>query len=440
MSEKISIFWFRRDLRLEDNVGLYYALQDQHPVLPLFIFDRDILDKLEDKQDRRVEFIHQEIARIKRELSEVGSDILVRYGFPLEIFKELSQKFELATVYTNHDYEPYAKARDEKIKDFLAGKNIGFRDFQDQTIFEGRQILTGSDKPYTVYTPYSKKWKSTFEEEQIEPYDTRKHFDQFIKKYSPNQSFEHDLISLEEMGFQAVGKPFPGREIPEKIVKAYDQKRNFPAIEGTTRLSVHLRFGTVSIRQLVKKARELNQVWLNELIWRDFYMMILDNYPKVVDTSYREEYDQIPWRNDEGEFEAWCQGQTGYPIVDAGMRELNETGYMHNRVRMITASFLTKHLLIDWRWGEAYFGKKLLDYELASNNGGWQWAAGSGVDAAPYFRIFNPYTQVDKFDKDRKYIKHWVPEVDEPDYPEAIVEHKAARERCLETYKQTLNN
>ena len=360
-----SLFWFRRDLRLFDNKGFFEALKGEYPVLPLFIFDRDILDKLEDRKDRRVEFIHQVLSEMKSELNQVDSDIRIEYGKPLDIFQKITQEFRVSQVFTNHDYEPYATQRDEEVKQFLAKNNIPFHSFKDQCIFEKQEILSGQNTVYTVFTPYSKKWKATLTEDHLQNYDSENLFHNLLKKNHP--ALENSkMISLEEMSFIPAGQNFPDKKLREEIIKNYDQKRNFPAIPGTTRLSVHLRFGTVSIRQMVKKAQKLNETWLNELIWRDFYMMILSQFPHVAERSFRAKYDRIQWRNNEKEFEAWCQGQTGYPIVDAGMRELNQTGFMHNRVRMIVASFLTKHLLIDWRWGEAYFAKKLLDFDLVS--------------------------------------------------------------------------
>ena len=430
----MTLFWFRRDLRLEDNAGLYRALRQKKNVQPIFIFDKEILDKLEDKDDARITFIHQEINRINNELAESGASILTFYDSPLPIFKKLADEYDIESVYTNHDYEPYAKERDQTIGDFLESKNIAFKSYKDQVIFEKDEVLKDDGDPYVVYTPYSKKWKEKLNDFYVKSYPTSSYFSN-LRRHK-----EKNILDLEEMGFEKSDQEFPDKKYDQELVKDYDETRDIPSIRGTSRLSLHLRFGTVSIRNLVRHAQKDNQVWLNELIWREFYMQILWHFPHVVDTSFRQKYDQIEWMNDEENFQKWCDGKTGYPIVDAGMRELNQTGFMHNRVRMIVASFLTKHLLIDWRWGEAYFGRKLLDYELASNNGGWQWAAGTGVDAAPYFRIFNPYTQTDKFDPDFKYIKKWVPEYDdEKKYPEAIVEHKEARERALETYKRGLN-
>lgn len=432
--EKISIFWFRRDLRLEDNTGLYYAFEQESNVLPLFIFDRNILDDLEDKSDARVEFIHQQINRISNELRDFESSILVKYGKPEEVWKELLNTYDIQNVYTNRDYEPYAKQRDEAIKKLLKEKGIQFLDFKDQVIFEKEEIVNGSGEFYKVFTPYSRVWLDKFKKSNIKllSLDGRKR--NFYKtKPLP-------IPSLEDMGFQQTSIEIPPLEIDKPLISKYDKVRNFPAINGTSRLGIHLRFGTISVRKLALEAAQLNDTYLNELIWREFYMMILFHNPQVVDKAFKPQYDTIPWRNAEDDFNKWCEGKTGYPIVDAGMRELNATGYMHNRVRMIVASFLTKHLLIDWRWGEAYFAKKLLDFELSSNNGGWQWAAGTGTDAQPYFRVFNPESQTEKFDKELKYIKKWVPEYGTSAYPKPMVDHKFARERAIETYKTALNS
>jgi len=433
--EKVNIFWFRRDLRLEDNHGLYEALKAESPVIPLFIFDKEILDKLEDKKDKRVQFLHNEISRLKKELKGFGSDIIVKYGKPESIWKELLDEYEVDSVYLNRDYEPYARERDSKISALAKEKGVGFFDFKDQVIFECDDILKDDGDPYVVYTPFSKKWLDNYQNSMSDPFPSSEYFDSF-------EDFQAaDLPSLQSMGFKEVDFEVPNREVDASLLNDYSDKRDLPAEEATSRLSVHLRFGTVSIRHLTKKARiHHSDSWLNELIWRNFYQVIIWHFPDRIENAFKKKYDKINWRNNESEFDAWCKGKTGYPIVDAGMRQLNEIGFMHNRVRMITASFLTKHLLIDWRWGEAYFAKKLLDFELASNNGGWQWAAGSGCDAAPYFRVFNPYLQTKKFDPKKKYIKKWVPEYGTEKYPDPIVEHKAARERALDTYKEALNN
>jgi deoxyribodipyrimidine photo-lyase len=432
MKPTVNIFWFRRDLRLSDNAGLYHALKDSNPVLPIFIFDRNILDELEDKCDRRVEFIHLALENIQQQLVKMNSSLEVRYGTPVDIYNELFNEYSVEKVFTNHDYEPYAKERDAMIEMLLQANGTTFHTFKDQVILEKDEVLKDDGKPYTIFTPYSRKWKAVLTEFHLKPYPNKKFFRNFYKQS------ERKIILLEEMGFKATGQSFPEKEWKGQIIRNYKEQRDIPSIQGTSRLSVHLRFGTISIRELASEAGALNETYLNELIWRDFYHMILWHFPKIVGHAFKPDYDKIKWRNNEKEFDAWCNGQTGYPIVDAGMRELNTTGFMHNRVRMIVASFLTKHLLIDWRWGEAYFAKKLLDFDLAANNGGWQWAAGSGCDAAPYFRVFNPYLQTQKFDPQLKYIRKWVPELEEFSYPKPIVVHEAARKRCLEVYAVAL--
>ncbi len=430
----VTLFWFRRDLRLTDNAGLYHALSKHTNVLPIFIFDKAILDKLEDKADRRVEFIHNHITKLSNELKSLGSSLQIFYSTPEQVFAELQQQYRVEAVYTNEDYEPYARQRDEEIKRLVENANAPFLSFKDQVIFEKDEILKDDGKPYTVYTPFSRKWKEKLNSFYTKPYPTEKYFTNFLQVDSP-----FTIPSLESMGFVATGEPFPS-SVPDKdIVQHYHDTRNLPATAGTTRISVHLRFGTVSIRQLVSFAKEHNQTWLSELIWREFFMTILWHFPNVVGHAFKPQYDKIQWVNNHEHFAAWCEGRTGYPIVDAGMRELNETGFMHNRVRMIVASFLTKHLLIDWRWGEAYFAKKLLDFELSANNGNWQWAAGCGCDAAPYFRVFSPQLQTEKFDPKLEYVRRWVPEFDEPFvYPKPIVDHTWARNRALEVYKRGL--
>jgi len=432
MKQPVNIFWFRRDLRLHDNAGLYHALRSGHAVLPVFIFDTDILDALDDKADKRVCFIRDAIDAMQQQLEQMGSTMHVLHGTPAECFEKLVQQYSVAAVFANHDYEPYARKRDSAIAGMLGQSGIALRTFKDQVIFEKEEVLKDNGDPYTVFTPYSRKWKEKLNAFYHKPYPTQKYFNNFFRQ-SPIR-----LPSLDAIGFSKVSYDVVPPRLDEQIARHYDETRDFPAIHGTTRVSVHLRFGTVSIRALVSEARQLNATLLNELIWRDFYHMILWHFPHVVANSFKREYDNIKWRNNETEFAAWCEGKTGYPIVDAGMRQLNQTGYMHNRVRMITASFLAKHLLVDWRWGEAYFAEKLLDYDLAANNGGWQWAAGSGCDAAPYFRIFNPYLQTQKFDPKAEYIRKWVPGFEELTYTRPIVQHEAARERCLKVYKAAL--
>ncbi len=432
MTKEIAIFWLRRDLRLEDNAALWMALKSGFKVLPIFIFDREILDNLNNKKDARVLFIHQELTRLKTELEKLGSSLWVFYGSPLQAYEELTKKFNIRQVYANRDYEPYAQKRDREIFEFLKSQNIEFKGAKDQVIFEKSEIVKDDKKPYTVFTPYSRKWKTTLNEFYLRAYPTQKYFANFY------QCSPFPMPSLADIGFEDFDFEFPDRQVDIKIIEQYGEKRNFPAIRGTSRLSLHLRFGTISIRELASMAAATSEKWLNELIWRDFYQMILYHFPHSADSAFKPQYEQVQWLNHEADFQKWCEGKTGYPIVDAGMRELNQTGFMHNRVRMIVASFLTKHLLIDWRWGEKYFAEKLLDYDMASNVGGWQWAAGSGCDAAPYFRIFNPESQTEKFDADLKYIKKWVPEIDTKLYPKPVVDHKLARERCLAAYKAAL--
>jgi deoxyribodipyrimidine photo-lyase len=428
----MNIFWFRRDLRLDDNRGLYYALKEHKNVQPVFIFDADILNSLSDKYDKRVNFIYKEISNLKSELKSYGSDIMVYYGKPVDVFKKITDESDIENVYANHDYEPYAIDRDEGVRKFLESKGVNFKTFKDHVIFEKDEVLKDDGKPYTVYTPFSKKWKSILKESDLQHYNIEPFTSNF---HGTNQS---EIFALSEMGFKETEFSFPSKVFNEEIISDYNLNRDFPGINSTSRLGLHLRFGTISIRKLVTYAIEKNQTFLNELIWREFFMQILWHFPYVVNQSFKKQYDNIKWRNDEVEFQKWYEGKTGFPIVDAGMRELNETGFMHNRVRMIVASFLTKDLLIDWRWGEAYFAEKLHDFELASNNGNWQWAAGTGCDAAPYFRIFNPDSQTKKFDPDLKYIKKWVPEFSSIEYPQAMIDHSFARKRCLDVYKAAL--
>jgi deoxyribodipyrimidine photo-lyase len=434
MQQQVSIFWFRRDLRLHDNAALYHALKESKNVLPIFIFDTNILNKLQNKNDARVHFLHRTITEIQSELLKLKSTLHVLHTSPLEAFKSLISTYKIDKVYTNKDYEGYAIERDSSIYNLLKQHNIEFKTFKDQVIFEEKEVVKDDGLPYTVFTPYSRKWKAALQSFHYKSYPTEKYFGNFIT------ANEISIPSLTEIGFSENNEvEIPSTDANELIIGKYTLQRDFPAINGTSKLGVHLRFGTISIRQLLSKALQLNETFVNELIWRDFYHAIIFNFPHISKgLSFRKEYDLIKWRNNEKEFEAWCNGKTGYPIVDAGMRELNATGYMHNRVRMIVASFLCKHLLIDWRWGEAYFAEKLLDFDFAANNGGWQWAAGSGCDAAPYFRVFNPTLQTQKFDKDLKYIKKWIPELNSFSYPKPIVVHEDARKRCLETYAVAL--
>jgi deoxyribodipyrimidine photo-lyase len=427
----VAIFWFRRDLRLHDNKAFFKALEGAENVLPLFIFDEDILDPLP-RNDHRVEFIHHTLSGMDQVLRKQGSGILVRKGKPFNVFKGLLGEYEIDAVYSNADHEPYGMERDEKIRALLASHGIGFYQELDHLVLGSNEALKPDGTPYTVFTPYSRRWKEVLESRHIAEFPSETLLKNCHKGDIPN------MPSLKEFGFEPSGMEMPVAVMDEELIRSYHETRNFPAINGVSRLSPHLRFGTLSIRKLVKIARDLNETFLNELIWREFYATILQHFPRVVKESFRPEYDRIEWRNNEQEFELWKQGKTGFPMVDAGMRQLAVTGYMHNRLRMVTASFLTKHLLIDWRWGEAWFAEKLFDFELSSNNGGWQWSAGTGTDAAPYFRIFNPSEQQKKFDPDEVFIKKWIPEFGTSDYPEPIVDHKQARERCLAAYKKAL--
>ncbi len=437
MSKK-NIFWFRRDLRLQDNTGLIHALESGLEVQCIFIFDKNILDKLATKSDPRVTFIFEALKNIQLELDKYQSKLWVFHSTPEDVFKSLMSSEVIHEVYTNHDYEPYAINRDLEVKKLLSKKGIEFKTYKDQAIFEKLEIAKDDGTAYTIFTPYKNKWLKSLNTSDYKVHIIPEHA-KFNKSSSQEtKKYEISEQTLNQIGFIKSDILLPNPEYKSKLDK-YAQLRDIPSIAGTTRISIHLRFGTVSIRELVANSINKSEVWLNELIWRDFYFMILWNFPHVVGNAFKPAYDRITWRNNEQEFQAWCDGNTGYPIVDAGMRELNATGFMHNRVRMITASFLVKHLLVDWRWGEAYFAEKLLDYELSSNNGGWQWASSSGCDAAPYFRIFNPTLQTQKFDPKLEYIKKWVPEFSELNYPHPIVEHTFARERCLKTYKTALS-
>lgn len=429
---KLTLFWHRRDFRLEDNAGLYHALKNEENVQPLFVFDCHILDSLEDLDDARVTFIYNQTKALKDAYRKQGADLWVFYGSPLEVFRKLCSENQVKAVYTNRDYEPYAKKRDAELESFLNEQGSTFKTFKDHVIFEKEEITKDDGQPYTIYSPYANKWKAKLSDFQLKKYPVITYFSSLRKApLSP-------LITLAEMGFKPSQTNFPKKDIPQIILENYHQTRDIPSLPGTSRLSIHLRFGTISIRKLVAVARNVNQKYLSELIWRDFYQSIIYHFPDSINKAFKPVYDNVEWLNDEVAFDCWCKGKTGYPFVDAGMRELNTTGFMHNRARMITASFLTKHLLIDWRWGEAYFASKLLDFELASNVGGWQWAAGSGCDAAPYFRVFNPLLQAEKFDPQRLYIKKWIPEIDTKNYPKPIIDHKFARNRALEAYKKAL--
>ena len=427
----MNIFWFRRDLRLDDNAGLFHALNSNEEVLPIFIFDDTILSQLP-KDDARVTFIHQQLEHIQNQLQEIGKSLAVFYGKPLDVYQKLIAENQIKTVFTNHDYEPYARKRDLELYHLFKENNIEFKTSKDQVIFEKSDVVKDDGTPYVVYTPYSNKWKENFKKTTLIHYKSEDFLDKIVQHSYP-------FLSLSAIGFEVSPIKVTPFDVSNSLIDNYEATRNFPALNKTSYLGIYLRFGAVSIRKMVAKALESkNETFLKELIWREFFMQILWHFPHTNTSCFRPKYNEIQWENNEILFQKWCEGKTGYPFVDAGMRELNTTGHMHNRVRMIVASFLCKHLLIDWRWGEAYFATKLLDYEQASNVGNWQWAAGSGVDAAPYFRIFNPTEQIKKFDKELKYIKKWVPELNSLDYPKPIVDHKEAREKCLRVYKQAV--
>jgi deoxyribodipyrimidine photo-lyase len=427
----MTLFWFRRDLRLEDNRALYEALAASNDVLPIFIFDPSILNQL-DKADARVSFIHDLLTSIQDKLLVVGKSLAVFHGEPITIIEQLIAQHEITAVYANRDYEPNARNRDKAIYEVLTAQNIPFKTYKDQVIFEKNEVVKDDGFPYVVYTPYANKWKSNFSTVKLQSYASESQLANLAEHAYP-------FLSLSDIGFQRSTIRVSPFDISNQLIENYEQTRNFPALNKTSYLGAYLRFGAVSIRKMVQiAAQSNNKTFLNELIWREFFMQILWHFPHTTRASFRPKYDAIQWNNNEADFDKWCNGQTGYPFVDAGMRELNATGHMHNRVRMIVASFLCKHLLIDWRWGETYFAQKLLDYEQSSNVGNWQWAAGSGVDAAPYFRIFNPSEQIKKFDKQLEYINKWIPELHELTYPSPMVDHKFARERCLQVYKSAV--
>lgn len=424
----MTVFWFRRDLRLEDNAALFHALESGEKVLPIFIFDPEILDELP-KDDARVGFIHELLSKIDATLRANGTSLAVFHDKVENVFKHLISEHTISAVYANHDYEPYARKRDTAISRLLTENGVRFKTCKDQVIFEKSEVVKDDGTPYVVYTPYSRRWKQLFASSALPRYESDAKMDRFA-------SHRYPFLSLSDIGFQPSAIRVPEFIVTDDLIDRYADRRNFPAVDGTSSLGPHLRFGSVSVRDIVRKAiASRHETFLNELIWREFFMQILWHFPHTPQKAFRDRYDLVPWEKNDDHFEKWCKGQTGYPIVDAGMRELNATGRMHNRVRMITSSFLCKHLLIDWRRGEAYFALKLLDYEQASNVGNWQWAAGSGVDAAPYFRIFNPEEQIKKFDKDLVYIKKWVPELGTDRYPAPIVNHKEAREKALAMYK-----
>lgn len=429
----MKIFWFRRDLRLQDNAALFAALQAGE-TLPIFIFDKDILDDLKDKEDKRVSFIHEQVQWLKEQLEEMSSTLRVFHGRPVDIFKLLMEEYEIDGVYAGADYEPYAIKRDEEVAEKLSEQDIKLELVKDHVIFEYDEVLKQDGTPYIIYTPYMRAWKKRLQAMQVEHYPSEAFTHQF-KSHAPVP-----MPSIEDIGFHRVDHGVDEPRLEPDLLARYQKDRDYPQVDATSHIGPHLRFGTISTRAAVNIAMDSSEIWLNQLIWREFFIQILANFPHTATRSFREKYDAIAWHNDKNEFRLWCEGKTGFPMVDAGMRQLLATGYMHNRVRMVTANFLTKLLLIDWRWGEAWFAEKLLDYEMANNVGGWQWSAGSGCDAAPYFRIFNPDTQIKKFDPELEYIKAWIPEFDTPDYPEPIIDYREARQRALAVYKTALSD
>jgi len=433
LKDNLVIFWFRRDLRLKDNAGLFHALNENDKVLPIFIYDKNTLDKL-NKSDHRVDFIEYSLKKLNDLLKKNNKSISIYYGKPVKVFSELIKKYNVTKVYSNKDYTPYSIKRDKKVEELLKVNNIDFNSYKDHVLFEKYEVVKDDNTPYKVYTPFSRKWLIKMSENKIDFFNSEKYIHKFFDE-------KREFLSLKEIGFEkSVLSPL-NLNLSSDIINNYEKTRNFPYVNGTSKIGLHLRFGTISTREMIVKAEvSKNKTFLKELVWREFFQQILFHYPHTINKSFKPKYDRIEWLNNENQFKKWCSGQTGYPLVDAGMRELNQTGFMHNRVRMLVGSFLCKHLLIDWRWGEAYFAKKLYDYETASNVGNWQWVAGCGVDASPYFRIFNPHEQIKKFDKNLIYTKKWVPEFESDQYVEPIVIHKDARERCLLTYKKALNN
>lgn len=428
-----ALFWFRRDLRLEDNRGLYEALQANDSVHLVFIFDPYILNRLQNKNDRRVHYIYTLLENIQKQLAKHNAYLHVYYGNPEDVIVQCCTLFAVQSVYTNHDYEPYARNRDASVQSQLMKKGITFNTYKDQCIFEKNEVVKSDGTPYTVFTPYCKSWHKRLSKQDYKPYDTKPYWHKIAK-------VKTSWPLLEEMGFRALKEEFTFTALPsQQLLTAYATQRDVPAVKGTSRISMALRFGCISIRSALAHALPYSAAWVNELVWRDFYMMILWHFPHVTEGAFKPAYNRIPWRNDEQAFNLWCKGNTGFPIVDAGMRELNQTGFMHNRVRMIVSSFLVKDLLIDWRWGEAYFAEHLNDFDLSANNGGWQWAAGTGCDAAPYFRVFNPSSQQQKFDPKFEYIRKWVPEFETSAYSKPIVDHSRARLRAIQVYRDTLN-
>ena len=466
-----SLVWFRRDLRDFDHAALYHALKSSAQVFCVFVFDTDILEKLTDKADRRVEFIWESVRELKTALQKNGGDLIVQHGSARALVPQLAKQLGVQAVYANRDYEPSAIARDAFVAAQLNGFEMAFFSFKDQVIFEQDEVLSLSNKPYTVFTPYKNAHLKKLDDFYLKSYPV----DCYAKNLEKLET--SDLPSLESMGFERTNLSemrLPtgmsgGKQLFadfEDRMAQYKAARDFPAVKGVSYLSVHLRFGTVSVRHLARVARDQAnagaETWLNELIWRDFYFQILHHNPRIAEgKAFKVDYEHIPFPNDQALFQAWCDGQTGYPIIDAAMRQLNTTGFMHNRLRMVAASFLVKDLLIDWRWGERYFAQKLIDFDFSANNGGWQWAASTGCDAQPYFRIFNPVSQSEKFDAAGKFIRKYVPELAACDdkeihspweissqkqqaigviigknYPAPIADHAVQRPLALALYKK----
>lgn len=430
--EKINVFWFRRDLRINDNHALFNALKSGLKVVPIFIFDKDILKEFPNTNDRRLNFIYKELKNINNKLLEFNSSILIFNSTVKSSFENLLQKFNVNAVFYNKDYEPYATKRDSEIELYLKERGIEFKGYKDHVIFETNEIVKPDKTPYTVFTPYSKKWKLLLETEMLKTFES----EELIKNFL---TFEGRFPTLKELGYNELDYIFPKSNFNKNVIRSYETQRNFPHLDGGSKLGVHLRFGTISIRTAVNNALKFSDCWLNELIWREFFIQLMWHFPKNEHFCFKQKYNYFEWLNDEAKFDKWCKAETGFQIVDAGIRELIQTGYMHNRVRMITANFLTKLLQIDWRWGERFFAEHLLDYELAINNGNWQWAAGTGADAAPYFRIFNPLEQIKKFDSNNIYIDKWLPK-EKYKQIKPIVDYKVARSQYLERFSQFLKN
>ncbi|MFZ5630073.1 MAG: cryptochrome/photolyase family protein [Spirochaetota bacterium] len=430
-ADRVAIHWFRRDLRLDDNTALAAAAKSGLEVLPIFIFDTNILSRLRLKDDRRVAFIHETLMNLRKVLQQQGGELLVLCGKPEEIFPVLFERFSVAAVYCNEDYEPYARERDAKIARLCSERGIVFTATKDHVVFAPHEVLKDDGTPYHVFTPYSRRWLAAFEQNPPAGQNGAP-----LCRWLRANDID-PMPRLEDLGFSPVASLAPPAALDSAIIENYAATRDIPGIRGTSRLGIHLRFGTISVRRLALVARELNAKFLAELIWREFYQMILWYYPDTVSKAFRSQYAALRFPGTEEDFRRWRNAETGYDLVDAGIRELVETGFMHNRVRMVVASFLTKHLLCDWRWGEHFFAQYLLDYELASNVGGWQWSAGIGVDAAPYFRIFNPSEQQKKYDPEGVYVQKWLG-ADSNFFgtprPQPIVDHRFARERCLKFF------